>query len=384
MHNFDPIINREKTRSEKWEIPDALSFTVADTDFAVAPPILEVLTKRLGHPLFGYTNMEDSFYRSIEEFAARRHGFPLERDWIHITPGVMSGIAVAIDAFTREGDGILIQTPVYTPFYKVVERNGRKLIPNPLKLVDGRFQIEFDELEEAMQQAKALLFCSPHNPSGRVFTRQELERIAGLAEKHQVLILSDEIHSDIVYSGSTHIPIATVSDYAREHSLTMISPSKTFNTPGLRTSVAILPGEALRRKFVHRLQALSLHEGNTFGIEALEAAYSRCDSWLEDLKRYLEGNRDAVARFLGGRLPKVRCSLPEGTFLMWLDFSAYGPHEAILESLIRNDVLLTDGLIFGREGQGYFRLNIGCSRALLEEGLVRIERAIHELKEDPA
>lgn len=385
MYDFDNIINRQKTKSEKWDTLESrehLPFTVADTDFAVAPPILEALAERLAHPVLGYTTLEDSFYEAICAFARRQHGFDLDRSWIHITPGVMVGVGVAIDALTREGDGIIIQTPVYTPFFRVIEKNKRTLITNPLKLANGRFTIDFEDLEEGMKKAKVLLLCNPHNPTGRVFTREELDRMAALAESYGVLIISDEIHSDILYSGSVHIPIATISDYARERSITMIAPSKTFNIPGLSTSVAIIPNPQLRQTFLTKLKALGLHEGNTFGVEALEAAYTLCDPWLEELKAYLEKNRDLTARFLKEKLPEVRLSLPEGTYLMWLDFSAYGDHRDILASLIRNNVVLTDGLIYGEEGLGYLRLNIGCPRATLEEGLSRIEKAVKECIHD--
>lgn len=379
MHDFDTQVNRRNTKSEKWDTLDQLAdlpFTVADTDFPVPTPILEAIRERADHPILGYTLLEDGFYKAITGFVERRHGWSLQKDWIHITPGVMVGVGVALDAWTQEGDGVIIQTPVYTPFFRVIEKNNRRLLTNPLRLEEGGFRIDFPHLEKAMQEAKVLLLCNPHNPTGRVFEEWELQKIAGLAEKHQVKIISDEIHSDLIYPGQTHIPIATVSPYVRDHSLTMIAPSKTFNIPGLSTSVAILPGDDLRHRFVRKLRALGLHEGNTFGIVALEAAYTRCDGWLEDLKGYLEKNRDQVMAWFGEHLPQVRIFPPQGTYLMWLDFSAYGEHGDILHRLLAANVVLTDGLIYGEEGRGWLRLNIGCPRSTLDEGLKRIGTAL--------
>lgn len=383
MHNFDPVTNRWNTKSEKWDTEgnkEALVFTIADMDFPAPPAILRALRERLDHPILGYTLLSDPFYEAVEGFLRRRHGWEAPREWMAVTPGVMSGIGVALEAWTAVGDGIIIQPPVYTPFYRVIEKSGRKLVSNPLILGEEGYTIDFPGLEAAMKEARALLFCNPQNPTGRVFTREELEEVARLAEKHQVLLLSDEIHGDLLYSGQRHIPLATISPYAREHSLTMIAPSKTFNVPGLATSIAIIPGEALRRPFFTKLRALGLHEGNLFGIEALEAAYTRCDAWLEDLLLYLEGNRDYAAAFLRENLPEARLFLPEGTYLLWLDLRAYGEHQKILEALLQEDLVLTDGIIYGQEGNGFLRMNIGCPRQTLEEGLLRLADGLKKLK----
>lgn len=382
MHNFDEFINRQNTKSEKWDTLEnnrALPFTVADTDFGVPNEIIDALKERLKHPVLGYTKLEDSFYNAITGFVKRYHNWIIEKEDIHITPGVMVGVGVAIDALTNKGDGIIIQTPVYTPFFKVIEKNDRKVVRNPLLLENGRFQINLKELDELMKETKTLLLCNPHNPTGRVFTKEELEKIATLAEKNRVLIISDEIHSDIVYPGNKHFPIATISEYTKNNSITMIAPSKTFNVPGLSTSVAIIQNERLRHIFHRKLVALGLHEGNVFGVEALEIAYTKCDIWLGDLKNYLIKNIATVKSFMKDKLPEVKCSLPEGTFLMWLDFSFYGDHKKIIEELIKADVILTDGLIYGEEAIGYLRLNIGCPNNTLVEGLNRVYEGINNL-----
>lgn len=385
MYDFNKIHNRQNTKSEKWDTLDnkeTIPFTVADTDFQTAPPIMEAIIERATHPILGYTILEESFYSAIIDFCKRRHGLELKKKWIFITPGVMAGVGIAIDAWTKEGDGIIIQTPVYTPFYRVIEKNNRKLIKNPLKLINGRYIIDFDNLEQGMKTAKAILLCNPHNPTGRVYTKEEMEQIAALAEKYKVLIISDEIHSDIIYKGNKHLTISEVSEYAKANSITMIAPSKTFNIPGLSTSVAIIPDDKLRYSFYTKLRALGLHEGNAFGIVALEAAYSKCDTWLDELVDYLEENIDYVLDYLGENLPGVKTNKPEGTFLMWLDFSSYGDHTIIHQNLIKNNVMLVDGLIFGEEGNGHLRLNIGCPRSILIEGLNRINKAIKEMSND--
>ena len=385
MYDFNKVLNRQNTKSEKWdtiENTETIPFTVADTDFPTAPPIMEAIIERAAHPILGYTVLEDSFYNSIINFCQRRHGLELKKNWLFVTPGVMAGVGIAIDAWTKEGDGIIIQTPVYTPFFRVIEKNGRKIIRNPLKLNNDKFMIDFENLEEGMKSARAILLCNPHNPTGRVYTKDELERIAELAEKYSVLIISDEIHSDIIYQGNKHLSISSISDYAKANSITMIAPSKTFNVPGLSTSVAIVPDDKLRYSFFTKLRALGLHEGNAFGVIALEAAYTRCDTWLDELIIYLEESRDYVISYIKENLPDIKVSSPEGTFLMWLDFSLVGDHKEIQEKLTKNHVILTDGLIYGDEGLGYLRLNIGCPRITLIEGLRRINNAIKELSND--
>ena len=382
MYDFNYVLNRQNTKSEKWdtlENGESIPFTVADTDFATAPPIMEAIIERSTHPILGYTVLEDSFYNSIIDFCQRRYNINLKKNMLFVTPGVMVGVGIAIDAWTKEGDDIIIQTPVYTPFFRVIEKNKRKLIRNPLKIVNGKYTIDFDNLEEGMKKAKVFLLCNPHNPTGRVYTKEELDKIVELAEKYSVLIISDEIHSDIIYKGNKHLSISSINEYARSNSITMIAPSKTFNIPGLATSVVIIPDEKLRYIFFSKLRALGLHEGNAFGVIALEAAYTKCDIWLNELIVYLESNRDYVLNYIKNNIPGIKISSPEGTFLMWLDFSIYGDHKKIQEVLIKNNVILTDGLIYGEEGLGYLRLNIGCPLNTLTEGLVRISRAVKEL-----
>lgn len=385
MNPFDTIVIRKNTKSEKWDNvqnifgnKDVLPMWVADTDFKVASPIVTAIQERAQHPIYGYTILTDEFYQSIIDFVRRHHQWEIKKEWIHITPGVMCGVGLALNAWTEKGDGIIIQTPVYTPFFKVINSGDRKILRNPLKKENGKFLIDFDNLEERMKEGKVLLLCSPHNPTGRVFTEEELGRIAALAEKHHIKVISDEIHSDIIHTGHKHYPIADQSDYVKENSLTMIAPSKTYNLPGLTTSVAIIPNEDLRKQFEKTMYAMGFHEGNVFGVEALEVAYKDCDPWLMNSRNYLDENQQLVLNYIKEHLPKLQCAPSEGTFLMWIDFSAYGTPEEVSEKLVfKGEVALSDGRIYGDEGTGYFRLNIGCPRDILLEGLERISKALN-------
>ena len=289
----------------------------------------------------------------------------------------MAGVGFGIQSLTETGEGVIVQPPVYNPFYEVIIANKRVVLKNPLLLEEVGFRINFKQLEAVLKEGKLLLLSSPHNPTGRVFTKDELKEIGALAKKYNVPIISDEIHSDVIFDNRKHYPIASIDSWVEDHSITMIAPSKTFNVPGLSTSVASIPNEDIRKNFSQAFNAIGGHEGNTFGVEALEAAYTKCDPWLFDLRTYLAGNRDFVVDFLKKNLSKAKTYGTEGTFLMWLDLSAYGDNKSIEKALIFNgNVVLTNGLTYGEEGNGFFRLNIGCSREELEKGLVSIYKTL--------
>lgn len=383
MKVFDEVVTRKNTKSEKWDnienvfgTKEALPMWVADTDFRVADPIVQAIAQRAKHPIYGYTILSDSFYNSIIDFVKRHHKWEIKKEWINITTGVMAGVVLALKVFTQPGDEVIIQTPVYTPFFTLVKKNKRVVSENPLLETTSGFMIDFIDLEEKMKTAKALLLCNPHNPTGRVFTHEELNKITSLAEKYQVRLISDEIHSDIIYEGYTHIPLATISPYSQENSIIMIAPSKTFNIPGLGTSVAIIPNQKIREAFAEELSSLGIAK-NVFGIEALEVAYSACDDWLAKANIYIAENRQLVLTYLEENLPLIKCQPAQGTFLMWLDLKAYGEHQSIQEQLLfKGKLALSDGLIYGSQGEGFFRLNIGCPRATLLEGLRRLTIAL--------
>ena len=384
MENFSKKVNRKNTKSYKWDTikekfgnPKAVPFWIADMDFRVPEAIEKAIKKRAEHPVFGYTIQTDSFYQSIIDFVKRHHNWTIKKKWIYITPGVMAGVGFGIQSLTEVREGVIVQPPVYNPFYEVIQANKRKVLKNPLLLEDVGFKINFTQLEEVLKEGQLLLLSSPHNPTGRVFTKEELKEIATLAKKYNVPIISDEIHSDVIFDNGKNYPIASIDSWVEEHSITMIAPSKTFNVPGLSTSVAIIPSPEIRKNFSQAFNANGGHEGNTFGVEALEAAYTDCDQWLFDLRTYLAGNRDFVVNFLKENLPEAKTYGTEGTFLMWLDLSAYSDNKSIEKALIFDgNVVLTNGLTYGEEGNGFFRLNIGCSREELEKGLVSIYKTL--------
>ena len=386
MEKFSKKINRKNTKSYKWDTleenfgnSEARPFWVADMDFKVPEAIEKAIKKRAEHPVFGYTIQTDSFYQSIIDFIKRHHNWTIKKEWIYITPGVMAGVGFGIQSLTEVGDGVIVQPPVYNPFYEVILANKRIFFKNPLLLEEVGFKINFKQLEEVLKEGKLLLLSSPHNPTGRVFTKEELHEIATLAKKYNVPIVSDEIHSDVIFDNRKHYPIASIDSWVEDHSITMIAPSKTFNIAGLSTSVAIIPNPEIRKNFSQAFNAIGGHEGNTFGVEALEAAYTDCDQWLFDLRTYLAGNRDFVVNFLKKNLPQAKTYGTEGTFLMWLDLNAYGDNKSIEKALIfKGNIALTNGLTYGEEGNGFFRFNIGCSREELEKGLMSIYKTLKE------
>ena len=313
-YNFDEEICREGTSCEKFDLrdeifgrDDVIPLWVADMDFAAPPEVTEAIRKRAEHPVLGYSYRSDAYWNAIIGWVERHGGWKLRREWLDFTPGVVSGIVFALRAFTSEGDGVVIQPPVYHPFARQTRLNGRRVLENPLiQAADGRFVVDFDDLDRQLSGAKALLMSNPHNPTGRVFTREELTRIGELCVKHDVLILSDEIHSDLIYDPHRHLHIAALDERFARRTVTFIAPSKTFNMAGLSTSVVIVPDDSLRRRLQTELAKLHADQGNIFGAVALEAAYSRCDEWLEQLIDYLDGNVNYVLDFLRDRMPSVR------------------------------------------------------------------------------
>lgn len=388
-YDFDELVNRTGTSSVKWDYnqdyfgrSDILPMWVADMDFASAPEIVADITRvaRLG--VYGYTKRPNSYFQAIEGWLYRRHGWQVERDWIANTSGVVNGISIALHTFTRPGDRVLIQPPVYRPFFNVVEENGRQLVLNPLIEEDGRYTMDWRDLEGKFRQGvRMMILCSPHNPVGRVWSKQELKRLAELCLKYEVLVVSDEIWSDLVYKPHKHTPIATISKEMAPNSIVCLAPSKTFNLAGLNTSVVIIPSDSLREQFEATINAFELDMGNIFGIAALEAAYAKGEDWLEQLLIYLEDNFNYLKnRFAEQSLP-VRVIQPEATYVAWLDFSELGmSHDKLVNFLVDSARLgLNDGKVFGHEGEHFMRINFACPRSILREGLDRLIQAINEL-----
>ncbi|RED63871.1 MalY/PatB family protein [Cohnella lupini] len=384
-YDFDKIIDRTGTASYKWDQseklfgrPDILPLWVADMDFEAPKEVVEAITRRAEQGIYGYTVRTQSFYDSIVGWLSRRHGWNIEQDWISSSPGVVPALSLMVLAFTEPGDGIILQSPVYYPFYDVIKMNGRTVVDNPLILEDGRYSIDFGLLEQqAKAGAKMLLLCSPHNPGGRVWTREELTRIGGICSKYGVLVVADEIHHDLVFSGRKHVPYASISEEFSQHSVTCIAPSKTFNLAGLQTASVIIPNEEIRRKYNALLKTLSIHMESYFGLTAIESSYTHGDEWLDQLLEYIEGNLNAFSEFIKERLPQVKVIIPEGTYLVWMDCTAISDKPQELKRLMFNEagVAFSEGSVFGKQGEGYLRVNLACRRSLLMDALERFSLA---------
>jgi len=390
---FDACISREGTSSVKWDLRqevfgkrDVLPLWIADMDIRCPQPIIEAFKKRVEHGVFGYTAKMDAFFDAIIGWEKRRHGWEVDKAWINTCPGIVSGINTAIQAFSQPGDKVIIQPPVYHPFYDAVVGNGRQLVFNPLKKESGRFTMDFEDLEKKIDdRTKILILCSPHNPVGRVWTRDELERLAKICLNKGVLILSDEIHQDIVFSPHSHIPLASLTADARgnplpigERTITFIAPSKTFNIAGLVTSGVIIPNRRLFAEFEYRIKANGIGIGNAFGVLGLEVAYNEGEEWLNRLLPYLEANIDYTLAFLETQAPQIKCVKPDGTFLLWLDCEGLGKDDSCLRNWFveKASLGLDAGAVFGPGGEKHMRLNIGCPRSTLAEALNRLKTAL--------
>ncbi|MFT3739519.1 MAG: PatB family C-S lyase [Breznakibacter sp.] len=385
-YSFDTIIPREGTNAYKLELrgkvfgrADVLPLWVADMDFAAPPEVARAIQQRAAHGIYGYTVRGDWFNNCVADWMQRRHQWQISPDWVEYGPGVVPQLVMAITAFTEPGDKIIIQTPVYPPFYSVVKENGRQLEENPLIEKDGQYSMDFDLLAKQAADAntKMLILCQPHNPVGRLWTKEELTRLANICLENNVLMVSDEIHSDLMLYGNKHLPLASLSPEVADRTITFMAPSKTFNIAGFSTSFAIIGNEKLMSGYRKALMAMHQFTGNIFGAMAMEAAYSHGEPWLEELLVYLQGNADKVVRFLNSYMPEVNASPIEATYLMWLDFRKWGMTQSQLRGFIfqKAGVGLNDGTSFGPGGIGFMRLNIGSPWAVVEKGLTMIAEA---------
>lgn len=384
MNNFDTLINRQNTMSVKWDtVPtDQLPMWVADMDFKCADEIIEALKSRVDHGIYGYLALENSYYDSIINWMKNRHNWEIQKQWIVTTPGIVTAFNIAIQTFTKKGDKIAIQTPVYPPFFSAVKNNGRELVENRLILKDGIYSMDFNSLEESFKNGvKALMLCSPHNPIGRVWSKEELKTLGNLCVKYNVLVISDEIHNDLTFNGKTHTVFSKISQEINDNCIVCTAPSKTFNIAGIQCSNIIIPNDNLREQFVKSLTCCGLDHLNIFSVPALITSYNHCEYWLNDLMIYLEDNFNYLDTFLKENLPIIKATPSQGTYLVWLDFRELNLSQSDLVNLISNNakVLLNDGSTFGEDGIGFMRLNIGCPRELLCNGLNRIKNAIDKL-----
>ena len=387
--DFNKIIERNNTSSLKWDFTlerfgrkDILPMWVADMDFPSPPQVIEAIRNRADHGLFGYTKVSETYNSEVLKWMESRNKWLVKEEWLVHTPGVVTSINSAVLAFTEEGDKILVQTPVYYPFFSSITENSRQLITNPLTLKDDYYNIDFDDLEIKLKNnVKMMIFCSPHNPGGRVWNKEELSNVAKLCNKYNVLLVSDEIHSDLVYKGNIHLPIATLDDETLQNTITCISPTKTFNIAGLATSITIIPNKLLRNKFQKTLNRTGADMLNIFGMVAAEAAYKDGGEWLEDLLVYLQGNLDLLTQFISEKIDTIKLIKPEATYLAWLDCRKLPIATGGLKEFFVKEaaVGLNDGITFGENGLGFQRINFACPRSILLEGLKRIENAVNKL-----
>ena len=387
-YNFDEIIERRGTDCVKYDLletifgnGEALPLWVADTDFRVPEFIMDALRQRMNHEILAYSYRPESYFEAIINWMDRKHGWKIEKEMITSSPGVVSAVTMLIMALSEPGDKVIVQPPVYFPFFSSIKGSGRKMLENPLMLKDGRYTFDFENLRQIIDpQTKLLILCSPHNPGGMVWKREELEELSRICTENGIVIVSDEIHADLVFSGNKHIPIPMVSEEIAMNSAVLMAASKTFNVAGLSTAFVIIPNKKLRVKYERVLHTVHIEGGNIFGNIATEAALKNGYDWVSQLMAYLENNYNFLETFLTTRMPKVKIMKPEATFLVWLDFSAYNLTEIQLgKILIKGGVALNNGTKFGTGGDGYFRLNFGCPRAILEEGLVKMEQAFDQI-----
>jgi cystathionine beta-lyase len=384
--DFDTVLDRRGTGSLKWDFParklgapEALPMWVADMDFAAPPAVTEALARRLGHGVFGYASFPEAVREAAADWMAGRFGWEIRPEWISIAPGVVPSLYACVRALTRPGDGVIIQTPVYPPFFSAVEATGRRLVRNPLRFENGRWGMDFADLERRIdERTRTVILCSPHNPVGRVWTDEELRRLAGICLERDVVVVSDEIHGDLVFRGHRHVPFASLGLDIAERTITLAAPSKTFNIAGLAASLSIAPNRAHREGFRREFARTGWELPNVFGLTAMEAAYRGGGPWLDDLLVYLEAGADRLDRFFSERLAPLRFYKPEGTYLALVDGRGLGLNPgAWNEFLLRKaGVYLNEGTAFGEETAGFSRLNFACPHAVLDEALSRMERAL--------
>jgi len=387
-YNFDEVIDRRDTNAVKLErckalfgTEDVLPLWVADMDFRTPDFIIDAIQKRLEHPILGYTMPSKSFYSASISWIKEHHDWNIQRDWFGFLPGIVPGLSFAVQSLTKPGDEIIVQPPVYYPFFHVIEKNHRVLVQNQLKEDNGKFVMDFDDLEKKFtSKTKLFILCNPHNPGGRVWTIDELRRFTAICEKHQVTIVSDEIHADMVLPGKTkHTPLATVSAWSEQNTVTFMAPTKVFNMPGLISSAYIIPNAELRHRFVEFLEASEMNSGNMFAYTAAVAAYENGDEWRKQMLDYVQGNIDFVADFLKKNVPQIKPMIPEASFLVWLDCKDLGMETDELHKFfsLKAGLGLNKGTIFGPGGEYHLRLNVACSRSILEKAMKQLQEAVN-------
>jgi len=401
--DFDLEINRKDTQSAKWGVIQdrdnpsrwhatddyfgkdrVLPLWVADMDFPAPQPVVDALVERAKHGIFGYTLRTESYDQAVVDWMKRRHGWDIKPHWILSTPGVVPALNFLVRGLMTPGHKVLVQRPVYYPFFSAIENNGGTIVSSSLLLKNGRYEMDFEDFERKAADPTTTLFilCSPHNPVGRVWSAEELTRVGEICLKHRVLVVADEIHADLIYKGVTFTPFAAISDAFADNTVVCTAPSKTFNLAGLHTANIIIPNTGLRRKYRHALIQCGMGKwANPFGVVACETAYREGAPWLAQVLAYIEDNLDYLQTFVDNHIPGIRTIRPEGTYLVWLDCRELGLDKWALKTLMMDKARIfpDEGFIFGPEGEGFERLNIACPRSILKDALARIQRAVSTL-----
>ena len=387
-YNFDEVVCRKHTDALKlealaprWGRTDLLPMWVADMDFKTPPFIVEVMKKRMECEIFGYTAKPESWYKAIISWQARRHQWTITKEMISFVPGVVPALAMAVQAFTERGEKVMIQQPVYNPFAQVIRNNHRELVNCPLELKDGQYHINFEVFEEKIKGCKLFLFCHPHNPGGRVWTREELQTVAAICAQNNVIIVADEIHADLTLPPYQHIPFATVSEEAAQNSVVFASPSKAFNMAGLATSYAVIANPTLRRRFESYVEGNELAAGNVFAFNTVVAAYNKGEEWLQQMLNYVQGNVDEVIHYIEKYIPQLKVIVPQASYLVFIDFSALQLSQKEIVALCTDKahLALNDGAIYGEEGKGYMRINLACPRSVVKQALIQLKEAVRSI-----
>lgn len=384
--DFDTIINRHHTGSAKWDSPhdeSVLPMWVADMDFRTAPPIIDALQRRVAHGIFGYASVPDAYFQAVIDWFTRRHGFAMQREWILYTSGVVPALSAILKAVTQPGDGVIVQTPAYNCFFSSVRNMQCQLVENPLINRDGFYEMDFDHLEKVAAQphVTAMILCNPHNPVGRAWREQELRRVGEICFQHGVMVISDEIHCDLMFPGQTHQPFAALGEAFLRHSVTTHSPSKSFNIAGLQIANIIAADERIRARVDRALNIHEVCDVNPLGVTALIAAYNDSEAWLDTLTGYLHQNYELVRDFIATHLPKLQLTQQQATYLAWIDCRSLAMSSTQLAERLRREgkLMLNAGTVYGDAGEGYLRLNMACPREQLMDGLNRLRAVISQL-----
>lgn len=389
-YNFDEIVDRSNTNSVKWNFnkqllgyEDVIPMWIADMDFKTVPEVTEAIIDRANHGIYGYSSEVDTYYDSVISWMKKRHSFEVKKEWICTSPGIVPALNFIVKSFTEPGDKVIVQSPVYYPFYNAILNNGCEILSNPLKLDKERYTMDFQDLKEKVKdkKVKVLILCNPHNPIGRVWSEEELKELGQTCIDNNVLIVSDEIHSDLIYKEYKHTSFGSISEEFLQNSITCTAPSKTFNLAGLQASNLIIANKELRDKFKLVMEKNGIRRLNLFGIVACEAAYTHGEQWLDELIDYLDKNKKFLKEFIKERIPQLKVYDSEGTYLAWIDCKALNMNGEELKQfmLSKAGVAFDEGFIFGESGEGFERMNIACPRAILKEALERMEKAINSL-----